>query len=161
MRPDHLAGRFQGRPNLGVHQGGRLRVGNYRESLDNCPRITFALCPVRGGSSFYSMPQFRDSNSGDFKFLACLSGQPSHKVEAAFLAFDDHIGIDDYRHRFLGGFKILRAAIRSRCQALASSCDRSIFRSASANSGPVQTFLPSGTRRATGEPFLSRTKVTF
>jgi hypothetical protein len=53
----------------------------------------------------------------------------------------------------------LRAATKSRCQALASLSDKSTFLNASANSGPVQPFLAAGTRRATGMPFFSRTKA--
>lgn len=48
----------------------------------------------------------------------------------------------------------MRAATKSRRHALALPSDRSTFLSASANSGPVQPFLPSGTKRATGVPFL-------
>ena len=45
----------------------------------------------------------------------------------------------------LAGFKALRAATKSRCQAFASFSGRSTFLNASANSGPVEPFLLSGT----------------
>src|SRR5882762_7047435 len=102
---------------------------------------------MRGGGAFYSMPQFRDSDGGDLQLFTRLSGQPAPQVEAASLAFDDYISIDNYHHRSVGGFNLFRAAIRSLCQALASSSGKSTCFSASANSGAVQTFLLSGASR--------------
>src|SRR5450755_2459374 len=112
-----------------------------------------------GRGSLNSMPQLRHSDGGDFEFL-CLFAQPVLQVEVAPLAFDDHVGVEDYCHRFLTGLSALRAAFKSLYQARASSFVRSTCSSALANCAPVQLFLLSGIRRATGEPFLSRTKVT-
>ncbi|MGB8063737.1 MAG: hypothetical protein WCF26_17720 [Candidatus Sulfotelmatobacter sp.] len=95
--------------------------------------------------------------------MARLQVEPRDEVEVALLAFDDYIGIENYRHLSLGGFKALRAATKSRCHALASLSDKSTFLNAFANSGPVHLFFCfcSGTMRATGVPFLSRTKLMF
>jgi hypothetical protein len=161
MRPDHVAGRLKIRPKPGMSESCCLSVGDYVQSLENRPEVTLALCPTRGCRSFDSMPHFGDSDRGDFQILAGLRIQPCDEVEGSLLAFDNYIRIEDYRHRLLGGFKALRAATRSRCHALASLSGRSTFLSACANLGAVQPFLPSGTRRATGVPFLSSTKLTF
>src|ERR1700688_2990609 len=144
-----------------MHQCCRVGVGDHLKLLHNGAHITLALRPVRERGSFDSVPQLRYRDGGDLQFFTGSSGQPFDEVKAAFFALNDHIGIEDYRHRSLGGFRILRAAFSSLCHALASASDRSTFLSASANSGPVQTFLLSGTRRATGAPFFSRTYVTF
>lgn len=144
-----------------MNQGRSLGVGNRFQSLDNCSKVAFSPRAMRGCCPFDSMPQFRYGDGANFQILAGLRIQPCDEVEVAFLAFDDYIGIENYRRLSLGGFKALRAAIRSRCQALASLSDRSTFLNASANSRPVQLFFCSGTRRATGVPFLSSTNVIF
>src|SRR5450631_546285 len=144
-----------------MNQSRSLGVGNRLQSLDKCPKVAFSPCMMRGCCPLDSMPQFRYGDSGNFQILAGLRIQPRDEVEVAFLAFDDYIGIENYRRLSLGGFKALRAANRSRCQALASLSDRSTFLNAFANSGPGQLFFCSGTRRATGEPFLSSTNVIF
>src|ERR1700675_3035384 len=140
-----------------MHKCCRVGEGNHLQLLPNCAHITLALRPVREHGSFDSVPQLRYRDGGYLQLLTGLSGQPSDEVKAALFAFNDHIGIEDYRHRSLGGFRILRAAFSSRWHALASASDRFTRLSASANSGPVQSFLLSGTRRATGAPFFSRT----
>src|ERR1700722_11090769 len=160
MRPDHVAGRLKLCPDLGMNQSRGLGIGNRFQSPDNCLKVPFSLCAMRRCCPFDSMPQFRDGDGGNFQIRG-LRIQPCDEVEAAFLAFDDYIGIENYRHLSLGGFTALRAAFRSRCQALASLSDRSTFLKASANSGPVQLFFCSGTSRATGVPFLRSTNVTF
>src|ERR1019366_1256320 len=103
-----------------MNQSRSLGVGNRFQSLDNCSKVAFSPCAMRGCCSFDSMPQFRYGDGGNFQILAGLPIQPCDEVELTFLAFDDYIGIENYRHLSLGGFKALRAAIRSRCQALAS-----------------------------------------
>src|SRR5271154_6762607 len=145
VRTDHVAGRFQASPNPGMYQSCRLRVGNLLEFLNNGAQITFPFWSMRGGGPFDSMPKFGDSDRRNLEFLAGLSGEPSEEIETAPLSSDDHISIENYRHRSLGGFSILRAVTRSRCHALASSSERSTLRSASANSGPVHPLFSSGT----------------
>src|SRR5581483_6601954 len=107
------------------------------------------------------MPQFGHGNGGDFKFIARPGGRPPLEIKRAFLASNDDIGIQNYRHLSAGALRVLRAACSSRCQTAASASDSSALASAPARSRPVQTFSLSGTNRATGEPFLSSTKVTF
>lgn len=77
-----------------MHQSRRFGVGNNVKSLDNSPHITFALSPMLGGGSLYSMPQFGHGDGGDFQFLADLSVQPPDEVKAALFALDDYIGIE-------------------------------------------------------------------
>src|SRR5208283_1607031 len=159
--PNHLPRSLQCSPDACMFEGSDLSVRKNGESADN--RLHVALSPrsVRKRSSLHAMPQPRNSYSSDFQFLVLLRSKPAPEVEVPFLPFDDDIGIEHYRHRSLGRRKALRAASRSLRNARASSLDKSISASASANSGPVHPLLPSGTMRATGKPFRRRTKVTF
>src|ERR1051326_3621987 len=121
--------------------------------------MTFGAVPPRG--AFHAMPEFGYTDRGNFKLIVRAGGHPRSEIKRAFLAADDDIGIQDYRHLSAGRLSAFRAAARSRCQATASSSDSSMAARAAARSRPAQTFSLSGTSRATGEPFLSKTKVTF
>src|SRR5713226_6193211 len=105
------------------------------------------------------MPQFGDCDCCYRELFVWMRRDPALEVEGSLLSPNDHIGVDDYRHLSAGALSFLRAACRSRCQARASASGNSTVANASARSRPVQTFPPSGTRRATGEPFFRRTKV--
>src|ERR1700746_667899 len=116
---------------------------------------------MRSARAFYSMPQLGDSDCGDLELLVGTGRHPFLEVERSPLAPNDDVGVKNYRHLSAGALRILRAARRSRCQALASLSGRSTLARASAKARPTQTFPLSGTRRANGSPFLNSTNVTF
>src|SRR5260370_33053799 len=116
---------------------------------------------MRPQGSFYPVQQLRHGDGGDFNLIVRAIPHPVLEVESALLAPNDDIRVENYRHRSTGALRALRAACKSRCQALASSSGNSVLARASANSRPTQTFSSSGTKRANGEPFLSRTNVIF
>lgn len=60
-----------------------------------------------------------------------------------------------------GAWRVALAALRSRFQARASAESRAAPVSAAASCFPLHTLSPSGTSRANGTPFLSKTKVSF
>ena len=161
VEADHFASRFQTCPQSSVFERSLLSVRDDRQRLKDRLKILLALAPMDAGCAFYSVPKFGNSDGSYFQFLVCQRCRPSFEVEGSPLAPDDHIGVQDYCHRSTGALSILRAAIRSRRQAFASSFGNSILAKAAARSRPVQIFSASGTRRATGAPFFSKTKVTF
>src|SRR5436190_15338611 len=112
---------------------------------------------MRSGSPLDPVPKFGHRNGCNFKLLLRLRGKPPLQIELAFFAADDEVRIDNYCHLSEGALRAFRAVWRSRRHALASSIVSSIPARASARSRPKQTFSVAGTRRATGEPFLSRT----
>src|SRR5271169_2523911 len=97
----------------------------------------------------------------DLKLIIGTGRHPVLEVESALLAANDDVSVKNYRHLSTGALRVLRAASRSRCHALASFCGRSVFARASAKSQPAQTFSISGPRRANGLPFFRSTNVTF
>src|SRR5271166_4313611 len=141
--------------------GGRFGVGKNanRTQYPANVSVSFSFECARG--AFRAVPQFSNGDCGNLELLIWLRGHPSSEVEGFSFVPNNDVGIEDYRHRSTGGFNILRARCRSFRHAFAFSGDNSISRRASANSRPVQRFSSVGTSRATGEPFLSRTKVIF
>src|SRR5215469_10570575 len=116
---------------------------------------------MRGCRQLDSMPQLRHCDSRNFELILRARLYPLSEVESSFLASNDYVGVENDYHRSAGVLRILRAACNSRCQALASSSGNSVFLRASASSRPTQTFSSSGTKRAKGEPFFSKTNVIF
>src|SRR5579883_307794 len=111
--------------------------------------------------SLHAVPKLSHGNGSDLKMLIRLGCYPTLEIKSALLAADDYVRVQDYRHLSTGVRRVLRPFCRSSCQAAASSDASSTLATTSANSRPVQTFSLSGMMRATGEPFLRSTKVTF
>src|SRR5581483_5403379 len=116
---------------------------------------------MSSGGPLHAVPKLCDGDGSYFELLIRTGSQPTFEIKSPFLAANDDVRIQNYCHLPPGGFSVLRAVCMSRCQAAASLAGRSALAKASARSLPVQTFRPSGTKRATGEPFLSRIKVVF
>lgn len=161
VEADHFASSFQTCPESRVFERSLFGVRDDRQRLKDCLKILLALTPMDTGCALDTVPKFGDGDGGYFQFLAGQRGRPPSEVESSSLAPDDDIRVQDYCHRSTGALSILRAAIRSRRQAFASSFGNPILAKAAARSRPVQIFSASGTRRATGAPFFSKTKVTF
>src|SRR5512137_657883 len=107
------------------------------------------------------MPELRNSDRGNLKPVVGTRSHPLLEVEGAAVSPNDDVSIENYRHRLGGALSLLRAVRKSRRHALASFSGKPVLESASAKSRPVHTFSPSGTRRAKGSPFFTRTKVAF
>ena len=127
--------------------------------------IALASGAMRRRRAFNSMPQFSDRDGGDFELLSLVC-ESSHaaRSKASLLAADNDVGIEIIAIGLLAVLTLLRAALQvamSRRTAFAFFGDRSTFAVPLPIRGPVQPFFVSGTRRATGVPFLSRTKVIF
>src|ERR1700686_3899557 len=140
---------------------GLLRIRNDGQCGHHSLQIFSPFRLLRFGSTFHSVPKFRDRDGGDLKLVVGKRGDPASEIESTFFPADDHIGIEDYRHLSAGGASFRRAVFRSRCHALAVSSASSVFARVSARSRPEQLFALSGTKRATGTPFFSSTKVAF
>src|ERR1035437_3648100 len=149
------------RPDARVFVGGFLGVGNDRERGENRLEIFLPANALRPAGALHAMPEFGDGDGGDFKSFRRLGGEPAWQIKRAFLAPDDDVRVEDYRHLSSAGLRVLRALIKSLRQPSASAGERSTCASASAKSLPVQIFSASGMRRANGLPFLTSTKLRF
>ena len=158
---NHLARRFQIGPDAGLFAGRSFSLRNDWKQLQNRLQVSLASHFSRPGCAFHTGPQFGHPDGGYFKLLSWLGGQPTFEIKCFFLAANDDIRIQNYRHLSAGALRFLRTVCKSRRQATASSLASPILANAVAKSRPVQTFSLSGGSRATGEPFLSRTKVVF
>ena len=84
------------------------------------------------------MPQLGDRDCGDLELLVGAGRHPFFELERSPLAPNDDVGGKNYRHLLAGALRILRAARRSRCQAmqaLASLSGRSTLARARQNRG--------------------------
>jgi hypothetical protein len=161
IEADHLSRNFQRSPDASVLKRGRFGVGENSNQTKDPATVGLALSFKCARRTFHTVPQLGHRDRGNLKLYTRLRGQPASEVEGRSFALNDDIRIKDYRHRFTGGFRIVLARRKSFRQAFAFSGDSSNSPTASANSRPVHVLSPSGTRRATGKPFLSRTYVTF
>jgi len=60
-----------------------------------------------------------------------MGGDPAIQVKSAFLAPNDDVRVQDYRHLSAGALRLLRAASKSPCHALASFSGKSVLARAS------------------------------
>src|SRR5271157_458951 len=138
-----------------------FRIGNDRDSFQNSLQIALPCDLMRAHCPLYPVPEFGHRDGGNLKLLTRTGRHPLLEVEGALLTLNDDVRIQNYRHLSAGSLRVLRAACKSRCHALASFSGKSVSARASAKSRPTQTFSSPGVRRATGSPFLRSTNVTF
>lgn len=136
-----------------------FRVGNDGQRGENSLKLLSPRGLVRPSSPFHALPQFSHRDSGDFKLISRAEGDPAQEIECALFGAVDDVCVKPYDQLSTGGLAAFRAASRSRRQLMVSSSDKLLLAKTSAKSRPEQTFLPSGLSRATGDPFLSSTKV--
>jgi hypothetical protein len=82
------------------------------------------MCP---GRSFHSPPSLGKGNGSDFKSIIGTGRHPTLQVKSILLASNDQVRVQDYRHLSAGTLRLLRAASRSSCHALASFCGKSVL----------------------------------
>src|SRR5579864_1908790 len=140
---------------------GLLRIRDNRHRLQDRPQITFPRGPMLSGRPLYAVPELSNGDGRNFELVVGMGSDPLLQVEGAFLAPNDDVGVENYRHLSVGALSLLRAVCRSRRHALASFSGRAVLARLSAKSRPAQTFSLSGVRRANGSPFFKSTKVTF
>jgi hypothetical protein len=136
-------------------------VANLQEDLIIQADAVAAIVRDADGT-FHTVLQLSHGYRGNFESVVRERGHPGLDVKGALFSPDDDVRIQNYCHLSTGALRAFRAADKSRRHDLASPSSNSVPAKASARSRPAQTFSSfSGTSRATGEPFLSRTKVTF
>src|ERR1700722_513581 len=141
--------------------GGLLGVRNNGKGRQDCFQVVSTSGFVRFARAFYAMPKLGYGNRRNLEQIIRPRRHPCGEIKKTLLPSDDDVGVENYRHLSAGGVRDLRAEWTSRRQALACSFDNAASDNTWASSRPMQTFSRSGTKRATGEPFLSSTKVTF
>jgi len=155
----HLPGGFQFRPDAGVFAGDLRGVINDGKLGENDFEVSQSSCSIVAGGALHAVPQFRHRDGSDFKLLLRLASQPTGQIKASFLAADDDVGVEDYRHRSSGGDNAARESRRSSAQARASSVESATPVSARARSAPVQRGDSAGIKRAMGFVASSTTNV--
>src|SRR5207245_3247458 len=82
--------------------------------------VTLPRDLVRSGCPLDSMPELGNRDRSNLKLIIGPGRHPVLEVESALFATNHNVRVQNYRHLLAGALRVLRAAFRSWCHALAS-----------------------------------------